>query len=176
MFDFFFNADEKSLSGSVVLASVQTLGKPEFLKDIDPSLFDYIVVDEFHHAVNSMYLNIIEHFKPKFLLGLTATPERMDGRSIYALCDYNVPYEIDLRTAINREILVPFHYYGIYDDSDFSNYKYKSVMSTADIDQVVLNNKKRTTLILEHYNKYISKKGARFLFVEGTRASDGRGV
>lgn len=158
----FFYADEKSLSGSVVLASVQTLGKPEFLKDIDPSLFDYIVVDEFHHAVNSMYLNIIEHFKPKFLLGLTATPERMDGRSIYALCDYNVPYEIDLRTAINREILVPFHYYGIYDDSDFSNYKYKSVMSTADIDQVVLNNKKRTTLILEHYNKYISKKALGF--------------
>ncbi|MFR5731526.1 MAG: DEAD/DEAH box helicase family protein [Clostridium sp.] len=52
---------------------------------------DYIVIDEFHHAVNNQYLQIVNYFKPKFLLGLTATPERMDGRNIYEICDYNVP-------------------------------------------------------------------------------------
>ena len=57
---------------------------------------------------------------PKFLLGLTATPERMDGKNIYEICDYNVPYEISLQKAINKGMLVPFHYYGIYDETDYS--------------------------------------------------------
>lgn len=65
--------------------------------------FDYIVIDEFHHAVNEQYRRIVDYFKPQFLLGLTATPERMDGRNIYELCDYNVPYEISLKDAIIRE-------------------------------------------------------------------------
>ena len=51
---------------------------------------------------------------------LTATPERMDGRNIYEICDYNVPYELPLADAINKGMLVPFHYYGIYDDTDYS--------------------------------------------------------
>ena len=54
------------------------------------------------------------------MLGLTATPERMDGKNIYELCDYNVPYEISLKEAINKGMLVPFHYYGIYDETDYS--------------------------------------------------------
>jgi hypothetical protein len=87
-----------------------------------PDYFDYIVIDEFHHAVNIYYQNIVNYFKPKFLLGLTATPDRMDGRNIYEICDYNVPYEISLRDAINKGMLVPFHYYGIYDDTDYSGY------------------------------------------------------
>ena len=72
---------------------------------------------EFHHAVNDQYQRIVNYFKPKFLLGLTATPERMDGKSIYEICDYNVPYEITLKEAINKGALVPFHYYGIYDEN-----------------------------------------------------------
>jgi hypothetical protein len=118
----FFNGDEKTTDKSVIFASVATLGNERYLRKeyFDSEYFDYIVVDEFHHAVNDQYKRIVDYFKPKFMLGLTATPERMDGRSIYELCDYNVPYEISLFEAINKGMLVPFHYYGIYDDTDYS--------------------------------------------------------
>jgi superfamily II DNA or RNA helicase len=76
--------------------------------------------DEFHHAVNDQYKRIVDYFKSQFLLGLTATLERMDRRNIYEICDYNVPYEISLKEAINKGMLVPFCYYGIYDDTDYS--------------------------------------------------------
>ena len=58
--------------------------------------------DEFHHAVTDQYQRIVNYFKPQFMLGLTATPERMDGKSIYEICDYNVPYEITLKKVINK--------------------------------------------------------------------------
>lgn len=118
----FFNGEEKCTDASVIFASVSTLGRKNYLegKYFKPDYFDYIVIDEFHHAVSNHYKNIIEYFKPKFLLGLTATPERMDGRNIYEICDYNVAYEINLKEAINKGMLVPFHYYGIYDETDYS--------------------------------------------------------
>ena len=118
----FFNGDEKCTDKSVIFASVASLGRKEYLNEeyFAPNYFDYLIIDEFHHAVNDQYKRIVEYFKPKFLLGLTATPERMDGRSIYEICDYNVPYEISLKDAINKGMLVPFHYYGIYDDTDYS--------------------------------------------------------
>jgi superfamily II DNA or RNA helicase len=118
----FFNGNEKCNNQPVIFASVSTLGRSEYLNQefFTPDYFQYIVIDEFHHAVNAYYQNIVNYFKPKFLLGLTATPDRMDGRNIYEICDYNVPYEISLRDAINKGMLVPFHYYGIYDDTDYS--------------------------------------------------------
>ena len=118
----FFDQREKCINKSVIFASVATMGKAEYLSEqyFATDYFDYIVIDEFHHAVNEQYRRIVDYFKPQFLLGLTATPERMDGRNIYELCDYNVPYEISLKDAINKGMLVPFHYYGIYDDTDYS--------------------------------------------------------
>ena len=119
----FFNGKEKTTDKSVIFVSVSTLGRKEYLREdyFPEDYFDYIVIDEFHHAVNDQYLRIVNYFKPKFLLGLTATPERMDGRNIYELCDYNVPYEIPLNEAINKGMLVPFHYYGIYDNFWYNN-------------------------------------------------------
>lgn len=118
----FFFGKRKDTDKSVIFASVATLGRPEYLKKdfFAEDYFDYIVIDEFHHAVNKQYKRIVEYFKPQFMLGLTATPERMDGKNIYEICDYNVPYEISLTEAINKGILVPFHYYGIYDKTDYS--------------------------------------------------------
>lgn len=78
------------------------------------------MIDEFHHAVTEQYRRIVKYFHPMFLLGLTATPERMDGKNIYEICDYNVPYELSLKDAINKGMLVPFHYYGVYDETDYS--------------------------------------------------------
>ena len=118
----FFNGDSKCTEKSVIFASVATLGRVEYLNEnyFAPDYFTYVVIDEFHHAVNEQYQRIVDYFKPKFLLGLTATPERMDGKNIYEICDYNVPYEISLKEAINKGMLVPFHYYGIFDETDYS--------------------------------------------------------
>ncbi|MBR1740369.1 MAG: DEAD/DEAH box helicase family protein, partial [Lachnospiraceae bacterium] len=81
----FCRGDEKCTDRSVIFASVSTLGRMEYLceKYFVPDYFDYLIIDEFHHAVNAQYRRIVEYFKPQFLLGLTATPERMDGKNIY---------------------------------------------------------------------------------------------
>ena len=82
--------------------------------------FDLIIVDEFHHAAAASYHSLLNYFEPKFLLGITATPDRMDGKDVYALCDGNVAYQLHFIEAIQRGWLSPFHYYGIYDDTDYS--------------------------------------------------------
>lgn len=78
--------------------------------------FDYIIIDECHHAVAETYKRIIGYFEPEFLLGLTATPERMDNADVFDLFDKNVPYELRLRDAIINGLVVPFKYYGIRDE------------------------------------------------------------
>lgn len=89
--------------------------------------FDYVVVDEFHHAAAPSYSALLDRLDHGFLLGLTATPERQDGRDVLALCDYNVAYEVRLVEAINRGWLTPFHYFGISDDSvDYGDIPWRS--------------------------------------------------
>ncbi len=72
--------------------------------------FDYVIVDEFHHAAAHSYRKVMDHFEPSFLLGLTATPFRMDNKDIFSLCDDNVVYEISLKQSIERDLLVPYYY------------------------------------------------------------------
>ena len=125
--------------------------------------FDYIVIDEFHHAVNDQYKRIVDYFKPKFMLGLTATPERMDGKNIYELCDYNVPYEISLKEAINKGMLVPFHYYGIYDETDYSGLRLvKGRYDERELTEIYSNSDKRFDLIYKYYMKYRSRRALGF--------------
>lgn len=97
------------------------------------------------------------------MLGLTATPERMDGKSIYEICDYNVPYEITLKEAINKGALVPFHYYGIYDETDYSTLKLvKGRYNENDLNDKYIGNVKRYDLIYKYYKKYHSKRALGF--------------
>ena len=161
----FFHGKEKTTGKSVIFASVSTLGQEKYLteKYFPKDYFDYIVIDEFHHAVNNQYLQIVNYFKPKFLLGLTATPERMDGRNIYEICDYNVPYEISLGEAINKGMLVPFRYYGIYDDTDYSKlHVVKGHYTEKELNETYLGNVHRHELIYKYYNKYGSKRALGF--------------
>ena len=161
----FFNGDEKCTGKSVIFASVATLGNERYLNSeyFASDYFDYIVVDEFHHAVNDQYKRIVEYFKPKFLLGLTATPERMDGRSIYELCDYNVPYEISLYEAINKGMLVPFYYYGIYDDTDYSKlHVVRGRYDEKELNETYIGNVHRHELIYKYYRKYESNRALGF--------------
>jgi hypothetical protein len=86
------------------------------LELFDKKEFDYIIIDECHHAVASTYRKIIEYFEPEFLLGLTATENRMDNQDVVELFGNNIPYELRLRDAIINDLIVPFHYYGIRDE------------------------------------------------------------
>jgi len=104
----------------LVFASVQTLSRMHHLRGFQPRHFDYIVIDEFHHAAASSYRKLLNHFEPRFLLGLTATPDRMDGADLLRLCDYNLVARISLLEGISRELLVPFQYFGVKDSVDFA--------------------------------------------------------
>lgn len=142
-----------------------TLGRSEYLTEeyFASDYFTYLVIDEFHHAVTDQYQRIVNYFKPQFMLGLTATPERMDGKSIYEICDYNVPYEITLKEAINKGALVPFHYYGIYDETDYSTLKLvKGRYNENDLNDKYIGNVKRHDLIYKYYKKYHSKRALGF--------------
>ena len=98
-----------------IFSTIQTFSREEHLTSFNPENFDYIIIDETHRASASSYQKILNHFNPKFLLGMTATPERTDGLDVFALFDYNIAYEIRLHDALAQEMLVPFHYFGISD-------------------------------------------------------------
>ena len=153
---FFYNA-QKDTDKDITFALVQTLGRNDYLNEnhFKRNEFDYIIIDEFHHAVSKNYKNILNYFTPKFMLGLTATPERLDNKDVFALCDYNVVYEIRLKQAINKGFLSPFKYYGIYDDT--VNYEDISIRN-GNYDEKELEKKlmihKRADLVLKHYLKY----------------------
>jgi len=161
----FFYGDNKDTSSDFIFATVQTLGKLQYLKEeyFTRDAFDYIVIDEFHHAAAGNYKNIIDYFQPKFMLGLTATPERMDNKDVFAICDNNTAYEVRLKTAINKGWLVPFRYYGIYDELvnyeaiDYKNGNYDQNQ----LEEALMINK-RADLIIANYNKYKSERALGF--------------
>lgn len=109
----YFNADKKEKDKTAVFATIQTMSK--HIHEFEPDHFDYIVYDETHHSVAESHFDIIQHFKPKFMLGMTATPERMDQKDVFELYDYNIAYEIRLKQALEMNLLCPFHYYGVTD-------------------------------------------------------------
>ncbi len=111
----FLTGNEKKYSHQYLFASVWTIVKPETLSKFKTTEFDYIIVDEVHHGGAKTYKTLINYFKPKFLLGLTATPERTDDFNIFELFDYNQACNIRLHQALEEKLLCPFHYYGIHD-------------------------------------------------------------
>lgn len=109
-----FNGEYKEQNADFVFSTNVTMANS--LELFEPHTWDYIIIDECHHATAETYRKIIDYFKPQFLLGITATPERMDGDDVLALFDQNVPYELRLRDAIINGLVVPFKYYGIRDE------------------------------------------------------------
>lgn len=109
----FYTGNENSLEADFIFATSNMLGR--HLDSFKKYEFDYIIYDEVHHVVAETGKKIFEYFEPEFILGLTATPERMDNQDIFTLFDQNVPFELRLRDAINNDLVVPFHYYGIRD-------------------------------------------------------------
>ena len=109
-----FNAEYKEFDADFVFSTNVTMANS--LELFDKHVFDYIIIDECHHAAAETYRKILNYFEPQFLLGITATPERMDGEDVFSLFDQNVPYELRLRDAIMNGLVVPFKYYGIRDE------------------------------------------------------------
>ena len=109
-----YNAEYKEFDREFVFSTNVTMANS--LELFDPHTFDYLIIDECHHSTAETYRKIIDYFEPQFLLGITATPERMDGDDVYGIFDQNVPYELRLRDAIINGLVVPFKYYGIRDE------------------------------------------------------------
>ncbi|MDI3282135.1 DEAD/DEAH box helicase family protein [Polyangium sp. 15x6] len=121
-----FVGDRSDLGGDILFASVQKLSRPEHLARLTPDAFDYVIVDEVHHGTAPSYRSIIDRLNPRFLLGLTATPERADGADVAGLFDDHVAYQADLGIGIQRKLLVPFTYFGLKDDTDYENVPFRN--------------------------------------------------
>lgn len=104
--------------------SIQTFNSQNFTEKTTADFYDYIIVDEFHHAAAPTYQKLLEYYKPKILLGLTATPERMDGKSILSYFNNRIAAEIRLPEAIDRKLLCPFQYFGVTDTIDLDSLKW----------------------------------------------------
>lgn len=107
--------NKHELNRKYIFATIQTLSQSKVLAELSQTEFDYILIDEAHRSAAPSYQRIFKKFKPKFWLGMTATPERMDNQDVYQLFDYNLAYEIRLRDALKEQMLTPFHYVGVAD-------------------------------------------------------------
>ena len=116
--------------------SIQTFNSQDFSVKTTPNFYDYIVVDEFHHAAAPTYQKLLEYYQPKILLGLTATPERMDGKSVLSYFNNRIAAEIRLPEAIDRKLLCPFQYFGVTDSVDLDSLKW----TAGGYDKVELSN------------------------------------
>ncbi|MCK8058408.1 MULTISPECIES: DEAD/DEAH box helicase [unclassified Fusibacter] len=150
-----------------VFASIQTLNSSGNYKGLNVDHFDYIVLDETHHGTADSYQRITNYFKPMILLGLTATPERMDGKSILADFNDRIAYEIRLAQAIEQNLLCPFHYFGVTDTSNINDVKWESGRYvTRDLSVTYIADHARNRAILNAVDKYVSDistvKGIRF--------------
>ena len=148
-----YSGSTKVTNADYIFSTVQTFSREEHLAKFPPNYFDYIVIDETHRASASSYQKIMNHFKPAFLLGMTATPERTDGLDVFALFDYNIAAEIRLHDALANDMLVPFHYYGIAD----IEVNGKLLDDTATINE--LNRLDRVNHIIENINLFGTDDG-----------------
>ncbi|MCW3839162.1 DUF3427 domain-containing protein [Micromonospora yasonensis] len=139
-------AGERPTEWRHVFASIQSLHRQE----IDPEAFDMVIVDEFHHAEAKTYAQLLERLRPRVLLGLTATPDRADGRDVRRWFDGHAAVELHLREALDRQLLAPFHYFGLHDDVDLSHLTWKRGQGydKGELENVYTGNEARARLVL----------------------------
>lgn len=121
-----YHGSQKDPNADVLFASIQTLSSDEHLESFDPTHFDYVIVDEFHHASAETYRRVLDYFEPAFLLGLTATPDRTDGANILSLCGGNEVYRADMPRGIADGQLSAFRYFGIGDPTAYEKIPWRS--------------------------------------------------
>ena len=145
-----YTGNKKEQNKNYLFSTIQTMSS-NFL-EFSQDFFDYIIIDEAHHVTSPSYKKILDYFKPKFLLGLTATSNRMDGNSIYEIFDENIALDIRLNDALEHNLIVPFHYYGI---SDIQSIDYENVdLTKIDLLAKLLSVNKRVDFIIDKMNFY----------------------
>ncbi|MER5835873.1 DUF3427 domain-containing protein [Streptomyces sp. NPDC002130] len=144
-----------------VFASVQSLNVQR-LERLAPDHFDIIVIDEFHHATATTYRRIIDHFQPRQLLGLTATPERMDGLNVQGeFFDGRIAAEMRLWEALENDLLCPFHYFGIPDGTDLTNLAWqRGTYVEQDLGNLYTGNEARARIVVKQIRDKVSRPGA----------------
>ena len=157
-----YSGTQKDSSAPVLFASIQTLSRVAHLRKFDPEEFDYIIVDEFHHAEAHTYRKVIDYFRPNFLLGLTATPERSDGADLLALCDDTLVYRCDLTRGIREALLCPFRYFGVPDTVDYRNIPWRSRRFDEDELTQAVATRARAENILDQYRKRAGRRTLAF--------------
>ncbi|MFX4233872.1 DEAD/DEAH box helicase [Aliarcobacter butzleri] len=145
-----YTGNKKEQDKNYLFSTIQTMSS-NFLEFSQDS-FEYIIIDEAHHVASPSYKKILDYFKPKFLLGLTATSNRMDGNSIYEVFDENIALDIRLNEALENNLIVPFHYYGI---NDIQSIDYENVdLTKIDLLAKLLSVNKRVDFIIDKMNFY----------------------
>ena len=146
----FYTGNSKEKEADYLFSTVQTMCRN--LEDFNRDDFDYIVIDEAHHSTSPTYERILNHFTSKFLLGITATPERCDTGDIFQVFDNNVALEIRLNEALEHELIVPFHYFGIT-DIDAVDYSNVDLDNISEISKRLMINS-RVDFIIDKMNFY----------------------
>lgn len=142
------SGNKKEITATYLFATIQTISKDAVMQQFAKDHFDYILIDEVHKAGASSYHRVIDYFKPNFLLGMTATPERTDGFNIFELFDYNIAYEIRLQEALEENMLSPFHYFGVTD------YVKDGELISESTNLKILVEEERVTYLLEKLQYY----------------------
>jgi superfamily II DNA or RNA helicase len=141
--------------GKHVFAMIQSL-QAERIEAMDPRAFDVIVVDEFHHAAAASYERLLERMEPRELLGLTATPERLDGRDVTKWFGGRTAVELRLWEAIDEGFLVPFQYFGVADDTDLSTVTWRrGRYATEELSNLYSNDDRRVATLLEAVRRLV---------------------
>lgn len=140
-----------------LFVSIQTFNSQKMWTYTSAENYDYIVVDEFHHAAASSYVRLLDYYKPKELLGLTATPERMDGQNVLGYFDGRITSELRLGEAINNKLLAPFQYFCISDTVDLAHLKWRrGGYDTRELSRVYTSNERRSGEIVKALHRYVN--------------------
>lgn len=162
--------DRREPDEDLLFASVQTLSRLATLREFDKDRFDYVVIDEFHHAAALTYRRLLSHFEPRFLLGLTATPDRLDGADLLHLCGDRVVARIGLVEGIARKQLAPFAYYGVRDSIDYSTIPWRNRRFDPETLTRAASTQARADQAVAAYRKHALPEGRKTLVFCCTRA------
>lgn len=137
--------------------SIQSFNALRLAEKTTPDFYDYLIVDEFHHAAAPSYQKLLSYYRPQILLGLTATPERMDGKDVLRYFDDTIAAEIRLTDAIDRKLLCPFHYFGVTDSVDLSQVRWsRRGYDLNELETLYTHNKIRAGQIVNSLKKYVT--------------------
>ena len=154
---------ERELDCDVLFASKDTLRQTEQLERFARDWFSYIVVDEVHHGQSPSYRDVLSYFEPQFMLCMTATPDRTDRKDIFELFDYSKIYEIPLSDVIERGYLVPYSYYGLTDDIDYSKVRFQGIhYNVADLERLLIVPERNAAILREYLEKGTGDKAIGF--------------